>query len=94
VQKIIINNTINLLFKAAISILPISNHNCFRVLFDKIAFVYFIGKICSHFSIGNGQPREPALCQLYQRTFVPYEVNTYAETETLQVSTEIDDCLW
>ena len=21
---------------------------------------------------GNGQPREPALCQLYRRTFVPY----------------------
>ena len=72
VQKIIINNTINLLFKATISILPISNHNCFRVLFDKIAFVYFIGKICLDFSIGNGQPREPALCQLYQHTFVPY----------------------
>ena len=25
-----------------------------------------------YFSIGNGQPREPALCQLYRRTFVPY----------------------
>ena len=24
------------------------------------------------FSIGNGQPREPALCQLYRHTFVPY----------------------
>ena len=23
------------------------------------------------FSIGNGQPREPALCQLYRRTVVP-----------------------
>ena len=42
------------------------------VLFDKIASVYFIWRIYLYFSIGNGQPREPALCQLYQRTFVPY----------------------
>ena len=40
VPKIIINNTINL-FLTAISILLISNHNNFRVLFDKIASVYF-----------------------------------------------------
>ena len=41
--KIIMNNTINLLFfKTAISILIISNHNSLRVLFDKIASVYFI----------------------------------------------------
>ena len=38
--KIIINNTINS-FLTAISILVISNHNSFRVLFDKIASVYF-----------------------------------------------------
>ena len=25
-----------------------------------------------YFSIGNGQPSEPALCQLYRHTFVPY----------------------
>jgi len=42
VPKIIINNTMNLLFKTAISILVISNHNSYRVLFDKIARVYFI----------------------------------------------------
>ena len=40
--KILINNTMNLLFKIAISILVISNHNSYRVLFDKIAPVYFI----------------------------------------------------
>ena len=39
VQKIIMNNTVNLLFKTAISILVISNHNSFRVSFDKIASV-------------------------------------------------------
>jgi len=50
----------------------ISNHNSFRVLFDKIASVYFIYKIYLYFSSGNGQPREPALCQLYRHTFVPY----------------------
>jgi len=25
-----------------------------------------------YFSTGNAQPSEPALCQLYRRTFVPY----------------------
>ena len=52
----------------------ISNHNSFRVLFDKIAYVYFIRKKYFYldFSTGNGQPGEPALCQLYRHTFVPY----------------------
>ena len=36
----------------------------FPVLFDKIASAYFIWKkIYLYFSIGNGQPREPALMQ-------------------------------
>jgi len=42
------------------------------VLFDKISSVCFILKIYLYFSIGNGQRRQPALCQLYRRTFVPY----------------------
>ena len=29
-------------------------------------------KYILYFSIGNGQPRESALCQLYRHTFVPY----------------------
>ena len=41
VPKIIINDT-NLYFKTAISMLVISNHNSFRVLFDKIAFIHFV----------------------------------------------------
>jgi len=72
VSKIITNDTINLFSKTAISTLPISNHNSLRVLFDKIASAYFIEKkIYLYFSIGNGQPGEPALCQLYRHTFVP-----------------------
>ena len=47
-------------------ILTVSNHKSFRVLFDKIVSVYFIRKIYRYFSIGNGQPTEPALCQLYR----------------------------
>jgi len=39
------SNTINLLFKTAISILIISNYNSFQVLFDNIASVYFSWKI-------------------------------------------------
>jgi len=44
------------------------------VLFDKIASAYFIWKISLYWysSIGNGQPSEPALCQLYRHSFVPY----------------------
>ena len=60
------------LFSKTVSILLISNHNSFWVMFDKIASVYFIWKIYSYFSTGNGQPREPALCQLYRRTSVRY----------------------
>ena len=69
VPKIITNNTINL-FLTAVSILLISNHNTFRVVFDKVASVILFEKIYLYFSIGNGQPRKPALCQLYQHTFV------------------------
>ena len=71
VPKIILNNTTNL-FLTAITISVISNHNSFRVLFDEIACVYFIWKIYLYFSIGNGQRREPALCQSYRHTFVRY----------------------
>ena len=72
VPKIVTNDTINLFLKTAISILLISNRNSFRVSFGKIASVYFILKMYLYFSNGNGQPREPALCQLYRHTFVPY----------------------
>ena len=57
--------------------LLISNHNSFRVPFDKIASVYFIWKRNLHFNIGNGQPREQALCQLYRRTSVPYCISKF-----------------
>jgi len=65
------------------SILVTSNHNSFRVLFDKIASVYFISKIYLYFSTGNGQPMEPALCQLNRHTFVPY---TNTQTNILAFS--------
>jgi len=39
VPKIILNKTMDLLFSTAISILVISNHNSFLVLFDKIAYL-------------------------------------------------------
>ena len=51
VPKIIITDTINLFLYAAISILLISNHNTFRVLFDKIASRYFIWK--KYFNISD-----------------------------------------
>ena len=45
VPKTIINDTVYLFFKTAISILLISNHNSFRELFDKIVSVYFIYRV-------------------------------------------------
>jgi len=35
--------------------------------------IFYFWKIYLYFSIGNGQPMEPALCQLYRHTFVPYK---------------------
>ena len=72
VPKIIINDKINLPIKTAISILLISNHNSFHVMFDKTDSVYFIWKNYLYFSTGNCQPREPALRELHQCTFVRY----------------------
>ena len=69
VPEIVINDTINLLFKTAVSILVISNHN---MVFVKMASSYFICRIYLYFSIGNDQPREPAQCKLYRHTFVRY----------------------
>ena len=42
VPEIVINDTMNLFLKTAISILLISNRNSFRVQSDKIASVHFI----------------------------------------------------
>ena len=44
VPKIIINDN-KTFFLNWISILVISNHNSFQVLFDEIASIYFSGKI-------------------------------------------------
>ena len=56
--KIITNDTVNLLFfkLTAISILVISKLYSFRVLFDKIASVYFIREIYWYFSISVASP--------------------------------------
>jgi len=73
VPNITINNAIKLFSKTAMSIRVTSNRNSFRVLFDKIASVCFIWKMYLYFSVGNGQPGEPALCQLYRHAVVPHE---------------------
>jgi len=65
--------------------LAISNHNSFRALFDKIASVgyFYLKKIYLYFSIENGQPREPALCQLYRHSFIACCVETAERIELL-----------
>ena len=80
-NNIVINDTVNLFSKTAISILVISRHNSFRVPFDKIVSKHFTSKIYLYFSIGNGQPREPALCQLYRHTFIPYGLSLFVINE-------------
>ena len=55
------------------------------MLFDKIAYVYFICEIYLYFSIGNDQLMEPALCQLYRHTFVPC-VHPYCDLMKLLLS--------
>ena len=45
VSRIITNDTIKFVSQTAISILVISNHNSFQVLFDRIASVYFFENI-------------------------------------------------
>ena len=74
VRKIIINNTINLglLFKTAISILVVSNHNGFRVLFDETGLLPCI-LFEKHIYISASEMashREPAApCQLFPADF-------------------------
>ena len=34
--------------------------------------MFYLKNTCLYYSIGNGQPRKPALCQLYRHTIVPY----------------------
>ena len=71
VPKIVINNAIHYSF-TAIGNLVISNHNSFRVVFEKNCFRVFYLKIYFfYFSIRNGQPGKPALCQLYRHSFDP-----------------------
>jgi len=72
------------------------------VPFDKIASVYFIWKIYRpiYFSVGNGQPRQPALCQLYRHTFVPYQLQYTTDSRTDEVACRSCDevrawsCCW
>jgi len=58
VPKIIINDTVDLVFKTAISYLVglISNHNSVRVLFDETASVYFISKIYLYSALEMASP--------------------------------------
>ena len=61
-------------FSTAIDILVISHHNSFRVLFDKLASVYFICNMYECFiteNESNDQSSKPALCQLHRCTFIP-----------------------
>ena len=37
---------------------------------------------------GNGQPREPALCQLYRHTFVPYSGSSVSECSSFMLAWE------
>ena len=72
--KITINDTIKIyFFKTVISILVISNHNSFRMLFDKIASAYFGGEnIFTFLALEMASPGN----QHYRHTFVSYDDDT------------------
>ena len=64
------------------------HYNDTRLLFDKIASVYFIWKkIYWYFSIGNGERRETALCRLYVGTvlFAIAEVTDCFAVRTIDI---------
>jgi len=46
--------------------------NSFRGCLTKVLPYILFQKIYLYFGAGNGRPREPALCQLYRHSFVPY----------------------
>jgi len=52
-------------------------------MFDKIDYVYFILKINLYFTIGNRQPKEPALRRLYRHIFVPYSRREFGSSVRL-----------
>ena len=59
-----------------------------RVLFDKTASVYFIREIYCYFSIGNGQPGEPAIQHCagsYRHTFVAYRAHMHVTARGVRV---------
>jgi len=80
VLKIITNDTMNFFLKqqsASMYFQTITVSECCLIkLFSYILFE----KIYLYFSIGNGQPTEPALCQLYRRTLVQYRPTYGART--------------
>jgi len=84
--KIIINDTIYLFLKTAISISLISNHNSFRVLFEKKLLRYILSEKYIYIL---------ALCQLYRHTFIVAHTNRrqiassgslYAKTTSTSIS--------
>jgi len=72
--------------------LLISTRNSFRVLFDKIASVYFLfEKYIYILALEMVSAWEPALCQLYQHTCVRRSMVDYLHINALTLSFAI---LW
>ena len=49
--------------------------------------MFYLKNIYLYFSIGNGQPKEPTLCQLYWHTFVPYMTTKLNKPMRMPVNT-------
>jgi len=81
-EAILSNSTRKLLrFEISKMLIAVLEKKCivsYIIIFGTLSFpcwwysVYFIWKIYLYFSLGNGQPRKLALCQLYRHTFLPY----------------------
>ena len=76
VPNVMVNDAIDLFFKLQPAFCEFQTVTVSECCLIKLlpCILYFEKKNILIFCIGNGQSREPALCQLYRRTFVPYLV--------------------
>ena len=72
VPKIILDDTMNFFRKLQSAFFVISNHNSFRVLFDKSSSIFFIWKNILIFYHRKWPAQGTGTVSLYRRTFVPY----------------------
>ena len=92
--KIITNNKTNWFFKLQLAFCTFQTTTFSESCFVKLLSDIFLKKIYLYFSIGNGQPGELALCQLYRHTFVPYAPFATGNKHTGHDACRFLGCQW